>query len=960
MKNQNSTRLFCAVTDLASPRELKNTSKIDDSIITRSFSSDSDAGPETYLFEHVRSNNRRRYRAILSLVSTLTLLATAVAVISVTIKKMATKEDHSNKASETESDEFWFNRNTLPPEEQSPTMSPTNRLAPLFPRPPVYDTLSVTQPPALTPAPQQVIDGSTPTKGPGPLFNIPPLTVIRTLPPKTDAPSAYPSQPYVDPLHSRPSFLDMTLPPIPATPPPTTYAPSDTPTNMPSPSSSEKPFLPFLDMVFPGQDDDFAGILWEKDDEEEQDGLSGFKDDEEQDGISGFLTAAPPTMYPTQETSEPTTGAPTETLESPAPTSMTTDEWPTLMPTSSLRPSGTNRPMRTSRPSVAPSSMEPTDTPTVTSTLEPTLTTPEPSRAPKPTLIVVEVTEEPTLEEIPLFFIQEPTVAPTGINTDEPTLDPTAAEIAKTEEPTMEPFPFELTLPTSTPSADTEEPTLQLQTDEPTAAPSKTTEDPTFAWNTDEPTPIPSTSPTTEPTNSITETPTGEPVQDPTKEPTPFPTTPPVPDPTPPPTALPTSAPVPDPTPPPTALPTSAPVPDPTPPPTAFPTSVPVPDPTPPPTTLPTSMPVPDPTPPPTASATLAPVPNPTLLPTSGSTDFTMQLPPEQQIAGSGDTEYRPGDLRQVQAGLKLSNGLSAKIIATSGKKVSYINGQQSETNFHSRPDAGACFEETRESNQGGWVYVSNSEVREQDPPGGFGNGGVGAITFDAQGNVIDYRMVLSKTSWNCGGGKTPWNTWISCEEAANGVIWQVDPMGGRAAQQLTMGSHGGRWESFAYDIRDSNSPRFFVTEDHNRGAVIRFTPNPDQIDWANPWNMLHGAGVTDYLHLIPNADKTGGRYEWTTDETKAKDSAGKLAPNCEGIDRHGDYLYFVSKQMLQIFVLNLLDMTYTNESTVRGLLEGRPDQIVRLLTTDSDVNHDDDILYFTEEGTRYSLCDNM
>ena len=45
-------------------------------------------------------------------------------------------------------------------------------------------------------------------------------------------------------------------------------------------------------------------------------------------------------------------------------------------------------------------------------------------------------------------------------------------------------------------------------------------------------------------------------------------------------------------------------------------------------------------------------------------------------------------------------------------------------------------------------MYVSNAEV-------GGGRGGVGSITFNADGEVIDYEMIVTGTSRNCGGGKT-------------------------------------------------------------------------------------------------------------------------------------------------------------------------------------------------------------
>jgi hypothetical protein len=36
----------------------------------------------------------------------------------------------------------------------------------------------------------------------------------------------------------------------------------------------------------------------------------------------------------------------------------------------------------------------------------------------------------------------------------------------------------------------------------------------------------------------------------------------------------------------------------------------------------------------------------------------------------------------------------------------------------------------------------------------------------------------------------------------------------------MTMGKEGGAWESFAYDVRDLQTPRCFASEDHSGGAV--------------------------------------------------------------------------------------------------------------------------------------------
>jgi hypothetical protein len=203
----------------------------------------------------------------------------------------------------------------------------------------------------------------------------------------------------------------------------------------------------------------------------------------------------------------------------------------------------------------------------------------------------------------------------------------------------------------------------------------------------------------------------------------------------------------------------------------------------------------------------------------------------------------------------------------------------------------------------------------------------------------------------NCGGGRTPWNTWVSCEEIEfDGLIYQVDPFGERDAQVLKLGSNGGRWESFAYDIRDRSKPRFFVTEDHNKGTVRRFTAQDP--DWDKPWEMLHGDGVVDFLMVHPTSNN-GGTFEWSSDKEAAKNNARTHYPQTEGIDVYEAQLFFVCKRIKQIFTINLDEGTYTNRTTVNGLFDGKPDQMQRIL---DDPN---DILYFTEEGgvDAVSLC---
>ena len=161
------------------------------------------------------------------------------------------------------------------------------------------------------------------------------------------------------------------------------------------------------------------------------------------------------------------------------------------------------------------------------------------------------------------------------------------------------------------------------------------------------------------------------------------------------------------------------------------------------------------------------------------------------------------GPLGEANAdGLRLPAGFSARIVARSGQPVlpdGYV--------WHFWPDGGATFATA----DGGWIYVSNSELPI--------TGGVGALRFDAEGQIIDAYRILDGTNVNCAGGPTPWGTWLSCEEVGEGRVFETDPWGEvDAVERPALG----RFKHEAATI-DPELGCVYLSEDESDGCFYRF-----------------------------------------------------------------------------------------------------------------------------------------
>src|SRR5690606_6910737 len=110
--------------------------------------------------------------------------------------------------------------------------------------------------------------------------------------------------------------------------------------------------------------------------------------------------------------------------------------------------------------------------------------------------------------------------------------------------------------------------------------------------------------------------------------------------------------------------------------------------------------------------------------------------------------------------------------------------------------------------------------------------GGTTTLEVDRDGNLLTQYVSLAGTAVNCAGGRTPWGTWLTCEETegfngetrSHGWVFEVDPYGGRT-EPVPLTALG-RFSHEAVAV-DPHTHIAYLTEDASRpfGLFFRFLP---------------------------------------------------------------------------------------------------------------------------------------
>ena len=260
---------------------------------------------------------------------------------------------------------------------------------------------------------------------------------------------------------------------------------------------------------------------------------------------------------------------------------------------------------------------------------------------------------------------------------------------------------------------------------------------------------------------------------------------------------------------------------------------------------------------------------------------------------------------RENETRILVPEGMEPRIIAYSGKRVSGDNSHK----WHSGPDGGGVLG----LNDGGWIYVSNGETR---------SGSVSTLRFDSNGTIVDSYPILQASRQNCSGTITPWQTWLSCEEVSDGIVWECDPFGIKdAKQRLVLGVF--QHESACID---PDSLEIYLTEDKSDGRLYRFTPDDINV----PTDQVLDNGRLEVARVVK------GFVDWLpiddplaiNQKTRYQQPKSRAFDGGEGICYDNGFVYFTTEGDNRIWALDIANARLKKLYNADGIMHDVDDII--------------------------------